>query len=112
MKQATITTAPRAKTIAIDMGMTWQSAQHIIAAALRDGTATGRAAAKIELSNMARAADLAKDLGDTLRELVELKAIKRRIDSREATPAERVQYKQRKVPAWVKAEQLLAKVKS
>lgn len=110
MKDTTVTKAPTAKPLAV--GMNWQHAQHIIAAVLKDGTAMGRAEAKIELNNMARAADLAKDLGDTLRELVELRLIKARIDTRLATPAERVQYKQRKGPAWVKAEQLLAKVKS
>jgi len=47
------------KTLAIDMRLSWVEAARIIAAALQDGTAEGKRAAREELQNMARAADAA-----------------------------------------------------
>jgi len=59
-----------AQKIAIDMRMTWAVTVPIIAAALQDGTAEGKAMAKEQLRGMARAADLAADFLRALRSIL------------------------------------------
>lgn len=90
----------------LDMRMSWLEAARIIAPALKEGSQP----ALEELGKMALAADLCRELSVSIKELVRLKAIKRRIEAKQASQAERTEYKNRKEIAWAIAEKLAGRI--